>query len=89
MKSKILQFKILQRIIRKFPDKQYNRQNSVLLHETIPLKKGLRISYHQPYGAETAVEEFIYFAGCPTFQKNFETNISANIEKHYYQLSSS
>jgi hypothetical protein len=28
--------KILQRMVRKFPDKRYNRQNSILYQETIP-----------------------------------------------------
>jgi hypothetical protein len=26
-------------MVRKSPDKQWNRQNSILFHETIPLKK--------------------------------------------------
>jgi hypothetical protein len=38
MKSKFLKFKILQRIIRKFPAIQWNRPNVILFHETIPLK---------------------------------------------------
>jgi hypothetical protein len=33
-KSTILKFKIRQRMVRKFPDKQWNRQNSILFHET-------------------------------------------------------
>jgi hypothetical protein len=37
MKSKFLKFKILQRIIRKFPAIQWNRSNVILFHETIPL----------------------------------------------------
>jgi hypothetical protein len=38
MKSKFFKFKILQRIIRKFPAIQWNRPNVILFHETIPLK---------------------------------------------------
>jgi hypothetical protein len=33
----MLKFKILQQMVRKFPDKQWNRQNTILFHETIPL----------------------------------------------------
>jgi hypothetical protein len=39
LKTKILKFKSLQRIIRKFPAIQWNRQNVILCHETIPLKQ--------------------------------------------------
>jgi hypothetical protein len=28
-------------MVRKFPDKQWNRQNSILFHETIPLKPSM------------------------------------------------
>jgi hypothetical protein len=38
MKTKILKFKILQRVHRRFRAIQQNHQNSILLHETIPLK---------------------------------------------------
>jgi hypothetical protein len=38
MKSKCLKFKILQRIIRKFPAIQWNRPNVILFHKTIPLR---------------------------------------------------
>jgi hypothetical protein len=38
IKAKILKLKTLQRIIRKFPAIQWNRQNVILFHETIPLK---------------------------------------------------
>jgi hypothetical protein len=34
---KILKFKILQQIIRKFPAVQWNRQNVIVFHEAIPL----------------------------------------------------
>jgi hypothetical protein len=36
--NKILKFKILWRMIRKSPAIQWNRQNDILFHETIPLK---------------------------------------------------
>jgi hypothetical protein len=38
---KILTFLILHRMVRKSPDKQWNRQNSILYHETIPLSPDL------------------------------------------------
>jgi hypothetical protein len=37
IKTKILKFKILQRIIRTFPAIQWNHQNVILFHETVPL----------------------------------------------------
>jgi hypothetical protein len=40
MKTKFFRFKILQRMHRKFPAiLQQNHQNSILFHETIPLKQ--------------------------------------------------
>jgi hypothetical protein len=45
MKSKFLTFKILQRIIRKFPAIQWNRPNVILFPETIPLNYVLFIWY--------------------------------------------
>jgi hypothetical protein len=36
IKTKILKFKIIRRIVRKFPTIQYNRPTIVLFHETIP-----------------------------------------------------
>jgi hypothetical protein len=37
MKTKMLKFKILQRMHIQFPAIQQNHQNSILFHETIPL----------------------------------------------------
>jgi hypothetical protein len=43
MKSKILTFEILQLMHRKFPAEQWNRQNVILFHETIPfLNHGMK-----------------------------------------------
>jgi hypothetical protein len=52
MKLKILELKMLQRMVRKFPDKQYNPQNSVLFHKTIPLSNNLKA---KPFSAGKSV----------------------------------
>jgi hypothetical protein len=45
MKLKILTFKSLQWMHRKFPAKQCNRQNVILFHETIPLNVNVPIPF--------------------------------------------
>jgi hypothetical protein len=36
-------------MVRKSPDKQWNRQNSILFHETIPLKKVKLRGFNNPH----------------------------------------
>jgi hypothetical protein len=40
-------------MVRKSPDKQWNRQNSILFHETIPLMYAIAHTVLQPHSANT------------------------------------